>query len=277
MLLHTWGLPDRLRAADLTVVETSGWTTRTHGNLPDAPTVVWHHDASPVGDSPGALDWMLSNWDKASAQVWIDRYGRVHLIGTGVAWHAGAVLPEQRAYDNFRSIGIETDHTTGEDWPDEQLKALRLTTAVILDAGRRDRTDFSFHRVICSPPGRKSDPAGLDLDTERRAVRRIRTDGGVPVSPPSPPAPVVIPDGLALTEDEEPMYYMHSVHRPVVLVDGEDVGVLSELIPAERYNDAVAGLTRGGVRVYNFGDNDAAFDAVLTLKGKPDLVQIVGT
>jgi hypothetical protein len=118
MLLHSW-LPQTLRDAGIKVVETSGWTSRSHGQLPENVKVVWHHDASPAGDSPGALNWMISNYSTSSANIWVDNYGTWHLVGTGVSWHAGRVLPGMP--DNFSSIGIETDQTIGEAWAPAQL------------------------------------------------------------------------------------------------------------------------------------------------------------
>lgn len=202
MRLDTW-LPAALRSAGLNVVETGGWTSRSHGDLPDRPVVVWHHDASPEGDSPGALDWMVSNWDNASAQIWINRYGVVYLVGAGIAWHAGPVL--EGMPNNAKSVGIETDHTTGEDWPAELLAALRLVTAVILrrsqiaaDAG------LYFHRQIARPFGRKSDPDGLVLQDEIRAVAQIMAgppSGQTPTAPPTPEEPEMTPEQFKAITD----------------------------------------------------------------------------
>jgi len=185
MLLHTW-LPATLRGAGITVVETSGWTGRSHGSLPDKIKVVWHHDASPPGDSPGALNWMISNWSSSSAQVWIDRQGRWHLVGTGVAWHAGKV--KSGMPDNFSSIGIETDHTVNESWPAAQLDALRRGTAAIFAKQNCAADWLHFHKTICDPPGRKVDPDGLDLGTERATVAKM-IGGGSPSTPTPPTTP----------------------------------------------------------------------------------------
>lgn len=186
MLLHTW-LPGTLRAAGIKVVETSGWTSRSHGQLPPNVKVVWHHDASPPGDSPGALNWMISNYDNSSANIWVDRYGTWHLVGTGVSWHAGRVLPGMP--DNFSSIGIETDHTTAEAWPAAQLDSLRKGTAAIFNKQKVGADWLHFHKTICSPPGRKSDPAGLTLGPERAAVASIMRGGTSPTPPQPQPQP----------------------------------------------------------------------------------------
>lgn len=184
MLLHTW-LPATLRNAGLKVVETPGWAGRSHGQLPQLVKVVWHHDASPPGDSPGALNWMIANWNNSSAQVWVDNYGTWHLVGAGIAWHAGTVQPGMPG--NKDSIGIETDQTTGEAWPAAQLDALRRGTAAILARQAVPTSWLHFHKTICAPAGRKVDPAGLTLADERAAVARILT-GAAPPSSGAPPS-----------------------------------------------------------------------------------------
>lgn len=183
MLLHTW-LPAALRSAGIKVVETSGWTGRSHGQLPDKIKIVWHHDASAPGDSPGALNWMISNWNTSSAQVWIDRYGTWHLVGTGQAWHAGNVKPGMPG--NKDSIGIETDHTTGEKWPAAQLDSLRKGTAAIFKKQAVGTDWLHFHKTICDPTGRKVDPDGLDLAPERTAVAKVM-GGSTPPAATTPP------------------------------------------------------------------------------------------
>jgi hypothetical protein len=184
MLLHTW-LPAVLRAAGIKVIDTAGWTGRSHGALPAKIKVIWHHDASPVGPSPGALSWMISNWSSSSAQVWVDMAGAWHLVGTGVAWHAGKVLAGMPG--NFDSIGIETDHTTGENWPPAQLDSLRRGTAAIFRHQAVSSDWLHFHKSVCDPPGRKVDPDGLTLSSERATVAKMigsAGSGGGSTTPP---------------------------------------------------------------------------------------------
>ena len=161
----TW-LADDLRAVGIKVVEMPGYRTRGHGDFSTTQiSVVWHHDASPVGDSPYSAQAQVNRWDGGdgvSGNCEVDRYGTWFLIGAGVAWHAGNVLPGMPG--NYQSYGVETDHTTGEDWPEAQLRSMRLGTRVIL---RRTGGRLHFHKSICSPVGRQPDPDGLDLNNER--------------------------------------------------------------------------------------------------------------
>lgn len=197
MTRATW-LADVLRAEGLKVVEHDGWETRGHGGFTDLRAVVWHHDASAIGDSPGVPAYMLREWDTHGAQLWVDRRGVWHILAAGVAYHAGKVLPGMPS--NRTSLGVESDHTTGEDWPPALLRSLRVGTAAILRRIGQDATGLHFHRTICSPVGRKSDPDGLDLDTERgRVAVLMATRPHVKTTAPSPKGPPMLivknPDG----------------------------------------------------------------------------------
>ena len=177
-------LPDVLRAAGLTVLTYPGWETRSSlsskgipaGPLStDRPAVLWHHDASPPGDSPGALRWMRDQLDRpgqATANIWVDRYGVWHIIAAGVTWHAGNV--NDGRWSNYQSLGVETDHTVGENWPDSLIASLRLGTAAILRHVDRSPDDaLNFHRHVNAD---KRDPDGLDLNYERAAVAALITN-----------------------------------------------------------------------------------------------------
>lgn len=164
----TW-LADVLRAAGLEVVEHDGWKTRGHyGGFSDLHAVVWHHDASAPGDSPNVPKYMLEHWDTAAAQLWVNRQGVWHVLAAGPAYHAGKVLAGKPG--NHTSLGVETDHTTGEDWPPALLTSLRTGTAAILRKLDAQPDGLEFHKTVCDPPGRKTDPDGLDLADERRNV-----------------------------------------------------------------------------------------------------------
>lgn len=188
----TWA-PDVLRAVGLTVVEHDGWQTRgLSTSRPFTPrTLVWHHDASPKGDSPGVPAYMIRNYATHGAQLWIDRQGRWHIIASGRAAHTGATLPGMPT--NETSIGIETDHTTNEEWPPALLASLRKGSAALLNhMNVTASAGLHFHKSICDPPGRKVDPDGLTLSKERSVVNGLCADlAGTPK--PTATAPVLVP------------------------------------------------------------------------------------
>lgn len=168
----TW-VADVLRDAGLPVKEVFGWKKRTCGTL--IPThVVWHHDGSPPGASPNVPGYIAGQVDKKKpgANLWVALDGTWHVIAAGLTYHAGEVLPGKPGND--RSIGIETDHTTGETWSGvELLHSLRVGTAAILNHLQKPANNLEFHKTICSPIGRKTDPDGLSVTRERIEVLNL--------------------------------------------------------------------------------------------------------
>lgn len=163
------------------------WKQVGFGNrgLTEFRGIMWHHDASPIGDSPGALSWCMyyandGGYDLTpAAAVWVDRRGVWHLYAAGLSNHAGrgsSALAPNNSGNNFY-LGIETDHTYGETWSQPQLDSLRVGTAAIMRAYKMDPARaLEFHKTYA--PGRKNDPDGVDLGDERRTVAAImRTSG----------------------------------------------------------------------------------------------------
>ena len=136
--------------------------------------VMLHHDASPPGDSPGALDWCMYMEIAPAAAIWVDRRGKWFLYAAGLSNHAGvgssALAPNSTGNQYY--LGIESDHTTGERWPKAQLDSIRRGIAAIMKAYNLDpKVALEFHKTYA--PGRKDDPDGLDLRTERRRIARL--------------------------------------------------------------------------------------------------------
>jgi hypothetical protein len=142
--------------------------------------IMWHHDASPPGDSPGALSWLLyyandNGYDLTpAAHIWVDRYGTWWIYAAGLSNHAGkgssALAPNNTGNQYY--LGIETDHGMNEEWPKAQLDSLRVGTAAIMRAYDLDPMKaLEFHKTYA--PGRKPDPDGLDLGEERLIVAKL--------------------------------------------------------------------------------------------------------
>lgn len=236
MLLHTWA-PQCLRAAGLSVVETSGWTNRSHGAYPDAINGIWHHDASPPGDSPGALNWMIDNWNNASANFWVNRQGVWYCVGTGVSWHAGVV--ESGMPNNFNAFGVETDQTVNEIPSVTMVNSVRRGFAALLKQMGRNANSLYFHKTVA--PLRKQDPwlgpssanSGNwlnELAGERNNVQQLMT-GAVPV--PIPPA--------KKWDDEMPSL-ITAQGKPVITVFGNKAVLLAD-------GDSTEGFKTAGVPI----------------------------
>jgi hypothetical protein len=108
------------------------------------------------------------------AAIWVDRYGKWFVYAAGLTNHAGvgssALAPNSTGNQFY--LGIETDHNTGEKWTKEQVSSLRKGTAALMKHyGLDPKAALEFHKSYA--PGRKNDPDGLDLRTERRRVARL--------------------------------------------------------------------------------------------------------
>lgn len=237
----------------LEVVEEPGWRDRWErdGELRDPahPAVVLHHDGSPAGASPGSLEWITSALDagRPAAQLWVDYEGRPHIIGNGYASHAGTVLPGMPG--NRDSIGVEIDHTIGEPWPARQLEGVRRTAAAILRYTGQGVDRLTMHKVIASPPGRKPDPDGLDLTTERAAVAALLA--GTPPTRPTTP----VEDDVALSTDD-----LERISQ--IAYDNARRAIQREL-GSQAMNDPNASLNAGVMRRINRNFLDQLVPAVV--------------
>jgi len=178
-------VPGTLRAAGLGVAEVPGWRARGHPGPFHPQAVVVHHDASGAGPSPGTVGWLAAGFRSGTdrhydAQLWVDTAGTWHVVAAGLAQHAGpgagwgAVPP---GGGNEYALGVETDHTAGEAWPPALLSSLARGLAALCAArGWDPATRVMGHREYA--PGRKQDPAGLDMDRLRRAVAAAARDLG---------------------------------------------------------------------------------------------------
>jgi hypothetical protein len=173
---------DVLEHAGVPVVEYPNWRNRAASGSFTPRAVIWHHDASAAGPSPNMDDLIAVQGNSTTppplSQVWVDTFGRWHLIAAGRANHAGTgdgwgVIPANAG--NQYAIGIETDHTTGEVWQGPLLASLRRGTKALLQhMGASPSNALAAHKEYAA--GRKIDPAGLTMATERIAVAQLNLE-----------------------------------------------------------------------------------------------------
>lgn len=182
MGFQTW-LATELRAAGLSVVEESGWRTRSADEDKDASTfnpyglIAHETQGSATSTDAGEIGVLINGRSDLSgpiAQLYISRAGVVHVVAAGLCHHARTGWAGRLSgYGNTRLIGIEPAHAVSEDWADKpaQYAAYVKTTAVICkhfgwDPERR----ISGHKE--HQPGDKSDPE-FSMDRFRADVAAV--------------------------------------------------------------------------------------------------------
>lgn len=178
----TW-LADVLRQAGLSVTEIPGWRTRGHGEPADIRGVLLHHTAGPasgnypslgvVRDGRPGLEGPLANLGLGRDGTWI-------VIAAGVAWHAGAGRAAWCPTDqgNQHLIGVEAESTGvliggRADWTPQQLNAYPRGVAALLKHLGLPAARAIAHREWA--PGRKVDPAGIDMPAFRARTAALMT------------------------------------------------------------------------------------------------------
>jgi hypothetical protein len=167
-------MADVLRAAGCTVVEEPGWNTRGRPR-PFAPIgIMFHHDASPKGETSNGADVIVNGrpgLEGPLGNLWLSYDGAWHIIAAGSANHAGTGDGSWGDIDdgNHDTIGIETDHTSNEDWTTGQRsEGLRGTDALRRHMGM---TDAQVGRRVLAhkewAPSRKIDPDPMDMAVAR--------------------------------------------------------------------------------------------------------------
>jgi hypothetical protein len=198
------GIAGPLRAAGLAVTELPGWQDRGESDGGFRPLgIIWHHDGMGLG-----WDSDPTNDDNVAAVHVAERQQRRADLDTqGRQRSPVGVRPEvaRRHRDGWNAIpandgntyavGIETDHTFGNPWPDAQVDAIITTSAVLAVQNGWDSANMCGHKEYA--PGRKPDPESVDCGSWRTRVAARMAE--LQTHPdPVPPAPE---DDLFTDED----------------------------------------------------------------------------
>jgi N-acetylmuramoyl-L-alanine amidase len=185
----TQSLLARFRAAGLTVVEMAGWEARGETDGPfTVRGILLHHDGMGLHNDDVPNNMSQNGVD--GAQLWIKYTGEIYVLAAGRKWHAGIGGPWNsipQDHGNDWLIGIETDHTNGQPWFQEQTHTMSVAGACIVqEYGIDVRNWCCGHLEYTGPqsncPGRKEDPESYNLDAWRTAI-----SGTTPIPPPTPP------------------------------------------------------------------------------------------
>jgi hypothetical protein len=205
-------LADVLRGAGLTVHESAGWRGRGK-ELAEVNGVVAHHTATGpnVKNSTVVALLIQGRPDLAGplCQLGLRRDGSFDLIADGKGNHNGF-----GEWAN-QSIGIEAyNDGIGEPWPSVQIDAYQRGCAAICDHLGLPASKVKGHKE--TDPGRKIDPAGIDMGGFRLGVASLMN----PATPTPPPGGFL----MALTDAQQKELYLwvKELRSEVILPKEED-------------------------------------------------------
>ena len=144
------------------------------------------HDGE--GTKKSDLDRLLNNRvimeKRVSAHYYVDRGGAVFQLvdPTKEAWHAGESFWLGRRNLNPWSIGVESEHKDGQDWPDAQRRQIGALFSYLIGRFHIPQKYVVTHRWIA--PGRKFDPTNWPDEQLRPWIASLYSPIG-----PSPDAP----------------------------------------------------------------------------------------
>lgn len=178
------GLLNHLRHWGLKVQEKDGWRHRGRPYNFYPRAIMAHHTASGSQSgnfaSESVVTFGRSDLSGPLCQFLLGRDGTVKVIAAGYANHAGyggpkAGIPENMG--NTYTYGIEAENNgIGENWTLEQLNAYyRLCAALLVWMGTKDVSKVFGHKEWA--PGRKIDPAGIDMNKFREQVKKALAQG----------------------------------------------------------------------------------------------------
>lgn len=144
-------------------VDTTSYPSPNYGPRPEGvePDMIVLHsgEGTKKSDLDTLLDDTVPEADRVSAHYYVDRAANIYQLVDPhlAAWHAGRSLWLGRAGLNRYSVGIETEHKAGQNWPTAQRTALAWLCARLIERYRIEQRMVVAHRWIA--PGRKSDPS----------------------------------------------------------------------------------------------------------------------
>lgn len=178
------GLVHHLQIWGLKVEESEGWRNRGRPYNFYPRGVIAHHTASGKDSGNFGSDRIVtvgrSDLPGPLCQFLLGRDGTVKLIAAGYSNHAGFGGPRvdiPANMGNTYAYGIEAENNgLGEPWSKAQLNAYyRLCAALLAWMDRKDVNRVFGHKEWA--PGRKIDPAGINMDEFRKQVQKALDHG----------------------------------------------------------------------------------------------------
>ncbi len=145
----------------MTVIDTTSFRSKNSSPRPsgEISCIVLH---TGEGTKKSDLDELTNNRrpedQRVSSHYYVDRAGNIYQLVSPhlMAWHAGSSVYLGRGNINAFSIGIETEHKKGQDWPEVQREALKGLCRSLISQYKIQEQWIIAHRWIA--PKRKQDP-----------------------------------------------------------------------------------------------------------------------
>jgi hypothetical protein len=172
----TW-MADAFRKNGLRVREVRGWKSRGRPGIFEPRGAIFHHTASNRrGGSAPALSTCVEGRPDVTGplcNVLVGRDGTVYLIAASRSNHAGLggpwrTIPKDSGNAYLAGVEVENDGL-GERWSAQLLQTCDVVFATLLLGLRRKAFWVCGHKEWA--PGRKPDPAGIDMARYRGRVR----------------------------------------------------------------------------------------------------------
>jgi hypothetical protein len=250
-------LADVLRDAGCPVYEEKGWKTRgREGGIFEPRGLVLHHDASPRGETSNGSDVIINGRPRVPgplSQLWLSYNGTWHICAAGRANHAGRGSRPGYPSDNANAytIGIETDHTTNEEWTSGQYDwGTRGLVALCDKLGIRSSAPELKQNLFAHKewaPDRKIDPDPLNMNDLRALILQ-----GYPTT---------TPEGLfgmselqGFTNTTPHTYIGDGSFRAIKIQEPDRVSLIAA--PVELYHTEIGVTLRGTDRPDTAGPGD---------------------
>lgn len=144
---------------DSTSYRSPNYSDRPSGVSGRISAIVLHDgEGTKRSDLERLLDDSIPEKNRVSAHYYVDRAGNAYeLVDPRFeAWHAGASDYQMRSNWNTFSIGIETEHKRGQNWPQVQKDALAELCRMLISRFSIKEQWIAAHKWIAK--GRKPDP-----------------------------------------------------------------------------------------------------------------------
>jgi len=152
-------------------IDTTSYRSLNYEQRPPGvqPSILVLHDGE--GTAKSDLERLTNNRvpvkNRVSAHYYVTRAGLIYQLVYDelAAWHAGESAWGGFTTINPQSIGVESEHKRGQDWPQIQRDALAWLFRRCISRWHITQSNVTCHRWIA--PGRKFDPTDW-LDAELR-------------------------------------------------------------------------------------------------------------